>query len=83
MVGKLVSGVVHLFKSPHSRRAGLLLEKSWRLRSSGQKRKGLVRLAELRPSRVGPPRLLSGQECGQYAFGLFHWPLYGYVYRLG
>ena len=75
MVGTLVSGVGHLFKSPHPRPAGRLLEKSWRLRSPGQIRKGLVRLAELRPSRVGLPRLLSGPECGQYAFGIFRWPL--------
>jgi len=83
MVWKLVSGVIHLFKSPHPRRAGRLLEKSWRLHSPGQKRKGLVRLDELRPSRVGLPRLLSGQEFGQYAFEIFRWPLCRYVNGVG
>jgi hypothetical protein len=74
MVEDLVSGVAHLFKPQHPRRAGLLLGNSWRLRSPGQKRGGPARLAELRPSRVGPPRLLSGPECGQYAFGISRWP---------
>ena len=58
MVEDLVSGVAHLFKPQYPRRAGLLLENSWRLRSPGQKRGGPARLAELRPSRVGLPRVI-------------------------
>ena len=52
MVEDLSSGVTHLFKPPHPKHVGRLLENSWRLRSPGQKRGGPARLAELRPSRV-------------------------------
>ena len=73
------SGVAHLFRPLRPRRAGRLLENSWRLRSPGQKRGGPARLAELRPSRVGLPRLLSGPECGHYAIGNSRWPCLRYV----
>ena len=65
-----VSGIAYLFKFPYPMRAGPLLRNSWHLRSQGQKRGGLEPLAELRPTRVGLPRPLSGPECGQYAFGI-------------
>jgi len=83
MVEDLSSGVTHLFKPPYPRRAGRLIENSWRLRSPGQKLGGPARLAELRPSRFGLPRLLSGPECGQYAFGISRWPLCRYVNGVG
>jgi len=78
MIEYRISGFARLFKPPNPRPSGHLLEKSWRLRSPGQKRGDPTHLAKLPPSRVNLLRHLSGPEFGQSAFGNSRWPLWRY-----